>query len=136
MLVPRIPTEEALWLMDTQHKSAFRANPPLLLVSHETPDARPLNFVKVLDHAHAIFRPVPLVELTETLAGVFVTGKAILELPTLRFFAILDLAEDAVLRFQAVVRSATRAGVLVSIVCPAKATVHPARGNEFRGNRT
>lgn len=134
-LVPRIPTEEALWLVDTQHTPAFRTDPFLLLVSHETPDAQPLNLVKVLDHAHAVFRPVAFIQPTETFTRVSVTDEAILELPTLRFFTRFDFAGNAILGFEAVVPTAPWASVLVSIICPTKATVHPAWSDEFRGYR-
>ncbi len=56
-------------------------------------------------------------------------------LPTLHFFTRFDFTGNAILMFEAVVPSATRAGVLVSIVCSTKAAVHPARGDEFRGYR-
>jgi len=134
-LVPRISTEEAPWLVDTQHKSASRTNPLLLLVSHETPHAQPLNLIEVLDHAHAVFRSVAFIQLPETFTWVSVTGEAILEFPTFRFFTRFDFTGNAVLEFEAVVPPATRAGVLVSIVCPTEAAVHPAWGDKFRGYR-
>jgi hypothetical protein len=95
------------------------------------PDAQPLYLIKVLDHTHAVFRPIAFIQLTEASARVLVAGEAILILTMIRLGACFHLAGHARPGFEAVVPSATRTRVLVSTIGPAKAAVHPAWGDEF-----
>jgi len=117
--------------MDADDTAALAAAPPFVLFLDKGVETMLADELEVIEHAHAVLRSVPFVQVLQPLAGIrpaFVTeaGKARLDLLT-----VLDDASDARGRLVGVVPAAAGARTLVPEVGEADSAIHPARGNEF-----
>jgi hypothetical protein len=119
-------TIKTLWLVNTEELPAFRASPPLFFVSDEMPYAEFSNALEVIDHAHAILGPIPLIQMVQPVAREAITTKAVLDFGVHYLLTVLDSTYDAGFRFEAVITSATRAWFLISCECKAEAAIHSA----------
>ena len=89
--------------MNTEELTAFRAAPPFFFVSDEMPYAEFSNALEVIDHAHAILGPIPLIQMVKPVAREAVTTKAVLDFGVHYLITVLDSTYDAGFRFEAVV---------------------------------
>jgi hypothetical protein len=92
-----------------------------------------LDVFEIVDHAHAILGPVPLIQMFQPVAWKAVTAKAIFCLSTDHLLAVLDFAGSAGFRFIAVISLAPGTLSALSNECAAEATVHPAGGDQIHG---
>ena len=124
--MPEIATIEALWLMHTQDLTALWALPFFLFVLDELPDAQVPDAGEIFDHAHAILRPVALINVLDHFARVILTAVAIPRMAMRKILAILDLTPCTGLRFVRILPSTTRARLPFPPICHTQAAVHPA----------
>ena len=127
--------DAAVWEMDAQKGTALRTRPSHPLSGDKRLKANLLNPEEVLSHAHAVLRPVSLVELTQSSAG----KTAAVETRRARAAGYgvtrLDLARKTVSRLGGVIPVAAGATVLVSEMAPAQTTVHAARCDQVGSQR-
>ncbi len=116
--------------MDADGAAAFWASPSDFFVCSKLPNTKPLDVFEILDHAHVVFGPIPLVHVLHPFAGKAVTLKTKLQIPLLKDFAVFDFAPESGDGFVGVFHPATRAGVFVSQVSHAGSAVHSARSDE------
>jgi hypothetical protein len=112
--------------MHTEYFTTFWASPPFFFISNEMPYAEFSNFLKIFDHAHAIFGSITLIQMLQPIAGKAVTCEAVPDLGVYHLLAVLDSAFDAGYRFEAIVTSAPGAWLLIFLKCAAKAAIHSA----------
>jgi hypothetical protein len=123
--------------VDTEDFAAFGAGPFFFFIPDEKPDPEFVYFLEILEHAHTVFRSVPLIQVFQPGAGEtaaalgtvfgFASGDKI---------AVRDFTGQTVLGFRSLPpydALAARAGVLFPDVSPAKAAVHSARGDQMGG---
>ena len=77
-LTPRVPAINALRLVNADELSALRAGPSFFFVPHETPYAELPDALEVVDHAHAVLGPIPLVEMFQSRARKAAAIEAVL----------------------------------------------------------
>jgi len=136
--MPIISTRKACWLMNTNHITAFGANPSQLFIPNKIPDPNFINIFQIVNHTHPILCSVSLVQLFQ-----FSTGK-ITTIIRAEFcfafgdlFAVSDFTCTTVFRFLTfftIDPSTTWASILFSNVAPTKATIHSAWCNQICGN--
>jgi hypothetical protein len=90
--MPGVLAIKTLWLVNAEHLTAFRADPPFFFGSYEMPYAEFPNVLKVADHAHAIFGSITLIQMRELVAREAVTSKAVLGFGIRYLLAVLDFA--------------------------------------------
>jgi hypothetical protein len=129
-----MPAIKTLWLMNAEHLTAFRADPPFFFCSYEMPYAGFPNVLKVADHAHAVLGFIALIQMREPVAGEAVTSKAVLGFGVRYLLAVLDFAFCARFRFEAVIVPATWAWFSLSRECPAETAIHSAGRDQLRRN--
>lgn len=120
--------------MDTEQLTALRAGPPFLFVLDEVSYAALLYVFEIVDHAHAVFGPVALIEMIQPVAGKCVTGEAVPGIAVLQLIAGLDPACDTGLWFPAVVAPATGAWLPISRICDTETTVHSTGSDQSRSD--
>jgi hypothetical protein len=135
LFTPIVPATDAVFLVNTKYRAALRTRPSFDLVSRELPDAELLYALEIVDHAHGVFGPVPVVQVVQCGARKAVTGMAMLVSPFFQFPAILDLARDAGFRLEAVVTATTRACVLFPAIGTTEAAVHSTGSDKCCGYR-
>lgn len=89
---------------------------------------------EVLDHAHAVFGPVALIQVEQPVAGKALAAVAVAGLELLPLRAGFDAAGEACLALVAVVAPAAGAGVLLARIRHAEPAVHAAGGDEGGGD--
>ena len=121
--------------MNANHVTAFGTSPFFFFTPDEMPDSGFTYHIQIVDHAHFVPGSVPLVQLPQPVAWVFVTFfGAILDLPFSDLFAVQYFACHAVFRFpvlRTIHTSTARAGVLFPDISPAEAAVHSTRCNQI-----
>ena len=117
--------------MDTKGASALLAFPSRSLHPHEIPYARLLDLLKVLDHAHAIFRAVSIVKVLEAPAWVLLASvrtefePVVQKDPALSYYAFSAMTGVSLIHLPA-----ARASVAVPEIAQTYATVHSAGCNQ------
>ena len=71
----------AVFLVDTNGHAAVRTRPSFDLVSRELPDAVFPDELKIINHAHGVFGPIPIVQMVQCSTGKTVTREAVPVLP-------------------------------------------------------
>ena len=99
------------------------------------PNTEPCNVFQIIDHAHAIFGSIPLVQMVQPGAGKTIAAETEFGSGVRHLFAVLDPAQGAGFRFEAAVNPAAGAWFLISCVCTAEAAVHSAGSNQSGFNR-
>jgi hypothetical protein len=120
---------KALRLVNTDYLTAFRAAPLFCFVSNEMPYAEFSDVLEISDHAHTILGSIPLIQMVQSGAWEAVTSKAVLDFGGYYLLTVFDSTYDARFQFEAIVTSATGAGLLLSCVCEAEAAIHSARSD-------
>ena len=116
--------------MNTYQLAAFGTGPLFLFVSNEKSYAKLLYVYEIVDHAHAIVDPVAFIQVIQPVAGKVAALKAISGPASRYLLAGLYPAQNAGLRFDAVVTPASGACIPVSPIGPAEAAVHSAGGDQ------
>ncbi|MGB5099238.1 MAG: hypothetical protein WBN94_01385 [Methanothrix sp.] len=127
-------TIKTLRRMNAEHLAAFWANPPFFFVSDEMPYPEFSDVLKIVDHAHAVLGPIPLVQMVQPNTREAVTIEAVLDFGIRYLLTVFNSTNDAGFRFEAVVASATWAWFLISCECTAKKAIHSAGSDQLRGN--
>ena len=122
----------AVFLVNAQYRAAFRTGPSFDLISRELPDADLPYDLEIVDHAHGVSGPIPIVQVFQGGARKAFAGAAERVSAFLQFPAILDLARDAGFRLEAVVTSTPGACVLFPAIGTAEAAVHSAGSDQCR----
>jgi hypothetical protein len=73
----------AVFLVNTDYRAAHWTRPSFDLVSRELPNAELLDGLKIVDHAHGVFGPIPIVQVVQRSTRKTVTRVAVLVLPFL-----------------------------------------------------
>ena len=84
------------------------------------------NVLEIINHAHAIFSSIALIQMVQPGAREAITTEAVLDFGVHNFLTVLDSACDTNFCFEAVVASAAGAWFLISCVCDAEAAIHSA----------
>lgn len=79
--MPSAAAGKAVFFMDAEHLAALRTCPSFPFPIDEIPDADQLYVLKILKHAHAVFRSVTLVQVPQPITGIFPARKAESKLP-------------------------------------------------------
>lgn len=95
----------------------------------------PLDVLKIVNHAHAIFGSITLIQVIQPVARKPVTAETVLDFTLPYLLTVLDSACDAGFWFDAVVAPAAGACLLISRIRAAEATVHSTGGNQRRSDR-
>ncbi len=98
--------------MNTEYFAAAGTGPSALFLSYEISNAGSFDILQILDHAHAVFCSIPLVQMLQPITGESPAVDAIAYFPRLDHPALLDPAQDSRLQFQMIVVVAARARVL------------------------
>jgi hypothetical protein len=91
-LPPLAPARQALWFVHADYLAALWAGPLFLFVSDELSYAGCLYALEILDHAHAVFGSVSLIELFEPGAGKLFAADAELRLAACYPVTVLNSA--------------------------------------------
>ena len=121
--------------MNADYLAALGAGPPFLFVSNEMPYPKFRNVLQIVNHAHAVLGSIPVIQMVQPGARKAATTEAVLNLGIHYLLAVLNRARDAGFRFETIVTSAAGAGLYISHICPTKATVHSAGGDQRRANQ-
>jgi hypothetical protein len=121
--------------MNADYLATLGTAPPFLLISNELPNAELPDVFQILDHAHAILGSIPLIQMVQPGARKTVTIKAILDFSIHYPLTVLDPACQTGFHFETVITSASGAGLIISWICAAEATVHSAWSDKCRMNR-
>lgn len=113
-------------LMNRHELTTLRTSPFSLFISNEISYAELPDVLKVVNHTHAIFGSIPLVQMLQFITRKTVTTEAVHGSTLRSIFAVLDPAQGAHLRFESVFTSTARACFLISYICTTKAAVHSA----------
>jgi hypothetical protein len=127
VFTPFALADKAECLVDANRRATARACPLGLLSLNKT--RQPVGFYdpQILDHAHAIFHAVSLVQATKSLTREPRTVRAEIPANPASRTTTLDSARDARLRLAAIISSATRASIPVAQKCATKGAIHAAR---------
>lgn len=117
-------TIKALLLVNTEYLTAFGAFPPFFFVSDEMPYAEFSNVLEILDHAHAILGSIPVIQVVQPVAREAVTTGAILDFRVYNLLTVLDSAQNANFRLEAIIAKASGTWLIISCVCNAEAAIH------------
>jgi hypothetical protein len=85
-------TIKTLRFMNAEHLTAFWASPPFFFISDELPYAEFSNVIEVINHAHAILGPIPLIQMVQPDARKAATTKAVLGFGVRHLLTALDFA--------------------------------------------
>jgi hypothetical protein len=70
-----------VFLVNTKYRAALRTRPSFDFFSRELPDAEHLYALEIVDHAHGVFGPIPIVQVVQCSTRKAVTGVAVLVSP-------------------------------------------------------
>jgi len=112
-LTPIESTGIALRLVDADHRAAPGARPLFFFIPDELPYAGLLYLPVIIDHDHAIFPPVALIQVIESCARELIAFKTKSRIVLLYIFTGLYPAIDAGLRLAVVVGAAARTGIFL-----------------------
>jgi hypothetical protein len=121
--------------MHTQHISALGTGPPVLFGSYEMTNAEFPDVFEILDHAHAIFGPIALIEMFQAGAGKVGATETVFYSTAHDPLTVLDQAGDAGVRFMHTVDPAAGTGIPLPSECMAKMTVHATGGDQHHAGR-
>lgn len=110
--------------MDTYHRAATRACPLGLLSLNKTRQSVGFDTPQILDHAHAIFHSITLIQATQSATRETRTADAELPANPASRLTSLDSARDPRRRLAAIITSATRASIPAAQKCATKAAIH------------
>jgi hypothetical protein len=133
-LTPLVSTEQALWLVNADDTPALGTGPPLLFILDELLYAVRLYVLEMVEHTHAIFGSVPLVQALQPVAGKVRATKAEPGFSCRHLLACFDAACRAGFRLENAVIPAAEAWILISCICAAKTAVHSAGSDQIRGH--
>jgi hypothetical protein len=85
-------TIKTLWLLNAEHFAAFRTDPSFFFSPYEMPYSEFSDAFKIVDHAHAIFGSIPLIQMYQPVARKAVTAKAVFSFAARQLFAVFDFA--------------------------------------------
>jgi len=68
----------AVFLVNANNHAALRTRPSFGLVSRKLPDAVFLDDLKIFDHAHGVFGPIPIIQVVQCSTGKTATIVAVL----------------------------------------------------------
>lgn len=118
--------------MNAYQPAAPGTGPPFFFVFDEMSDAELLYMREIVNHAHAVFGPISLIQVVQPVAREAVATETV-PCFTMRYFsAVLDPACDAGFRLDAVVAPAAGACIFISCIRYTEATVHATGGNQRR----
>lgn len=117
--------------MHAHDAAAARTAPPGLFVFDESIKAARTDALQVFEHAHAVFRSVPLIQLLQPPAGKAFALVAKAGMVVFNSFAILDNAPEAGRHFLGIITAAAGTPALFAEVSQADAAIHPAGRNEM-----
>jgi hypothetical protein len=113
--------------VDAQRFAAAGAGPLGFLAGQEAEQAAGLNALQIVQHAHAVFGAVTLVEAAQAFAGKVAAAGAEIATP---LPAGLDFAGHAGLALAAVVAPAAGARIPAALEGEAEPAIHAARGHQ------
>jgi len=85
----------ALGLVNTEYLAAPGTGPPFFFVPDEMPHAELPDTLQVINHTHAVFRPVTLIQMVQPGAREAVTVETVFDLAIDYLLAVLDTARNA-----------------------------------------
>jgi hypothetical protein len=132
---PLVFARKALRLMNTNYLAALGTGPPFLFVSNEMSYAELAYVLEIINHTHAILGSIALIQMVQFITRKAVATEAVLDSGFHYIHTVLDTAQDAGLRFDTVVASATGACLLISYICATEATIHSAGSDQRCANR-
>jgi hypothetical protein len=135
-LTPSSIADEADCLVDTNRFSAARAGPLDLLSLRKGAQALGFDAPQVVNHTHAVFCPIALVQAGKVVTREARTAGAGIPAVSASCRATFDLAGDAGLGFAVIVAPATWASIPASQEGVAEAAIHAARGDQVRPTQT
>jgi hypothetical protein len=119
--------------VNADYLAALGTGPFFLFIPDEIPYAKVTDIFKIVDHAHAVFRSISLIQLFQPGAGEAFASEAV-PAPGVHLFTVLDSTQDAGFRFAAVVAPATGTCLFISYVSPAEAAIHSAGSDQRHRN--
>jgi hypothetical protein len=130
---PEVPSERSATAVqtaatvNTDGAAARRTMPPLALVLNKRFQSQVPDALEIRDHAHGVFRSVPLVQLFESLA--WIAGALVTESRAVRsdYFTVLDDATHACWGLIGAAVATPGAFVGFPEIGQANAAIHPAR---------
>ena len=135
LLTPRVAARETLRFMNTQQLTALRTGPSFLFVLYELSYTELLDAHKIVNHAHAILRPIAFVQVVQFVAREPVAADAVSGLAEPDAFTSLDSAYNPGFWLGAVVAPAAGTCVLLPRICDTESTVHSTGGDQRGPNR-
>ena len=121
--------------MNAYQLTALGAGPFFFFVSQKNSNAEFFHLFEIVDHAHAVLGPIARIQVIQPVAGKSVTAEAVPDFALYYLLTVLDPANDAGFRLDAVVAPAAGTGILFSCIRDTEATIHPAGGDQARSNR-
>jgi hypothetical protein len=118
--------------MNTNYLATLGTGPPFLFVSNEQPYAEFPDVLKIVNHAHAIFGSIPLIQMNQFITRKPVTTEAVLNSALHYLLTVLDSARDAGLRFENVATYAAWTCFSISYICQTEAAVHSTGSDQRR----
>jgi hypothetical protein len=115
--------------MNTDYLAAFGTGPLFFFVLNEPPDTMFLYVTEIVNHAHAVIFPIPIIQAAQNRTRETFTPDAMPVITARYEFAGLYFAPGAGFHFKIVVPPAPGTWVFDSHVGSAKTTVHSARCN-------
>ncbi len=121
--------------MHTNCRAASKTRPPGFLSLNKTRQPVGYYIPQIVNHAHAVFQAIPIIQSAEAFTRKSRTGRAKFPAHSTPLHTGLNPARDPRLRLAAVIPPATRASSPAAQKCPTKAAIHAARGDEHGLNR-
>ena len=115
--------------MHAHQCATFGTGPFTIFVFHEFHHADLLNGLEVFQNIHPVIFPVTVVQMGKGRAGEISAFTAEFVPKDPQFFAIFNLAVDAMSAFMDVITAATRARFIIPLIGTAKTAVDPASGD-------
>ena len=122
---------KALITVHAHQATATGANPFSLLRTDEFPNPVIPDVVKILDHTHSVLGSVSLIELPQPFTGIALTIETIRIAAARWLRAVLDSADDAMVRFVLIAPLTAATRLSFSLEANAKRTVHSAQCDKF-----
>jgi hypothetical protein len=116
--------------MNADRAAAIRAGPSDFFVCRELPNAKPANVLQILDHAHAVARPITFIQLLQAGTGELLTLEAESWFLVSEVCTVFDPASNAIARLIDADASAAGTFVFIPQISQANAAVHSAGGDE------
>jgi len=125
-----VSAKKALRFMNIQQLTALGTGPPFLFAVNEMPYAELLYVHEIVNHAHAIFGAISLIQEIQPVARKPITVDAVPDFTLHYLLTGLDPACDAGFWLVAVVAPATGAWLLIPCISDTEATVHSTGSNQ------